>query len=116
MEVSAMPARDRVRRYRESGGASDLVRVEVLVPSSRRADIIADAARMRAEHRARKQRVKALCAKALDRYAVRVLDNVDLSRLPDPVRQAPVIAGALMERGDARAFALGRKILAELDH
>ncbi|MHA6644464.1 hypothetical protein [Mesorhizobium sp. A623] len=110
-----MSARDRVRRYREVGGASDLIRVEVLVPSSMRANIVADAARLRAEHRARKQRVQALCTKAMDRYAVRLFDNVDLSRLPDIIRQAPVIAGALMERGDARAFAMGRRILAELE-
>jgi len=110
-----MSARDRVRRYRKSGGASDLVRAEVLVPSSKRADIVADAARMRAEHRARKQRVQAVCSKAMDRYATRLLDNVDLSRVLDVIRQAPVIAEALMERGDTRAFALGRRILAELE-
>lgn len=110
-----MAARDRVRRYRKTGGASDLVRVEVLVPLSKRADIVANAAHMRAEHRARKQRVQALCSKAMDLYAVRLFDSVDLSRVPDVVRQAPVIANALMERGDARAFAIGRKILAELE-
>lgn len=109
-----MPARDRVRKYRETGGASDLVRVEVLVPSSRRDEIVADAARMRAEHRARKKRLQEICDLAVDRYALRVLDNVDLGRVKGIERQAPVIADALMERGDARAFAMGRRILEEL--
>ncbi len=110
-----MGARDRVRRYREIGGASDLVRVEVLVPSSRRASILAEAASMRNAHRERKQRIADLCSKATDQYAVRVFDNVDLSRLADPLKRGSVVARALMERGDARAFAMGRKILAELD-
>lgn len=110
-----MSARDRVRRYREIGGASDLVRVEVLVPLAQRDAIVSEAARMRAAHREKKQRVKALCAKAVDRYAVRVFDNVDLSRVSDPLKQGSVIASALIERGDARAFAMGRQILAELE-
>lgn len=110
-----MSVRDRVRRYRQTGGAADLVRVEVLVPLSMRDDIVAAAAHMRAEHRAKKQRVQALCSEAMDRYAIRLFDNVDLSRVPDVSRQAPVIAGALMERGDARAFAMGRRILAALE-
>lgn len=110
-----MSARDRVRRYRENGGASDLVRVEVLIPASSRSAIVSEAARMRAEHRSRKQRLTDLCEKAVDRYAVRVFDNVDLARVPDPGQQARVIAGALMERGDAGAFVLARKILSEVE-
>lgn len=110
-----MSVRDRVRKYRETGGASDMVRVEVLVPSSKRGEIVAGAARLRAEHRARKQRLQEICSKAVERYAVRLFDNIDLGRVGDPMRQAPVIANALMERGDARAFVMGRRILAELE-
>lgn len=110
-----MTVRDRVRKYRESGGAADLVRVEVLVPASRRGEIVAAAAALRAEHRARKERLQEICTKAMERYAVRLFDNVDLGRVADPVRQARVIANALMERGDARAFVMGRRILAELE-
>jgi hypothetical protein len=43
-----------------------------------------------------------------------VLDNVDLDRLPGMRARAGVIARALMERDDARAFVLGRKILAQV--
>jgi hypothetical protein len=110
-----MAVRDRVRKYRETGGASDLVRVEVLVPSARRDAIVAEAARMRSAHRDRKQRVARLCAEAVDRYAIRVFDNVDLSRVADPLEKGAVVARALMERGDARAFVMGRQILAELE-
>lgn len=110
-----MTARDRVRKYRQSGGAADLVRVEVLVPASRRGEIVAAAAVLRAEHRARKERLQEICSKAMESYAGRLFDNVDLGRIADPVRQARVIANALMERGDARAFVMGRRILAELE-
>ena len=110
-----MAARERVRRYREVGGASDLVRVELLVPAAKRDALIADAARLRARHREKKQRLKALCATAVDRYSVRLFDNVDLSRIDDPRKRGSIIANALMERGDARAFAMGRRILAEME-
>jgi hypothetical protein len=46
-------------------------------------------------------------------YGARVLDNVDLDRLPALRARAGVIARALMERGDVRAFVLGREILAQ---
>lgn len=55
--------------------------------------------------------LEAICAQAFRQYGVRVLDNIDLSRLDGIAARAFVVAGALMERGDARAFALGRKIL-----
>lgn len=111
-----MGARERVRKYREVGGASDLVRVEVLVPRSRRGDIVADAARMRADYRERKERVRDLCVEAADRYSLRIFDNIDLARVPEIMKQAPVIADALFERGDARAFVLGRRIQAALEN
>jgi hypothetical protein len=57
---------------------------------------------------------EALCAKALRLYGVRVLDNVDLSRL-DGAARGFVIAGALMERGDARGFEMARQLLQRLE-
>lgn len=102
-------------KYRQSGGAADLVRVEVLVPPSQRGAILSEASRLRANHRARKERLEALCSRALDRYAARLLDNLDLERLEDRRQRATVIAEALMERGDAAAFVLARNILAELE-
>lgn len=110
-----MAARDRVKRYRETGAGSDLQRVEVLVPSSKRAEIVAQAARMRAEHRERKQRIQKMCDQAIELYGVRLLDNIDLDRVVGIERRGPVIASALMERGDARAFAMGRRILDALE-
>lgn len=109
-----MATRDRIRRYRHEGGAADLVRVEVLVPSGSREQVVQLASRLRDAHRQRKGRIVQLCAEALSRYRTRVLDGVDLDRLQGEDQKASVIAKALIERGDARAFALGRQILAEL--
>lgn len=108
-----MTIRNRVRKYRSVGGAADLVRVEVLVPPVARDDVVAFAARLRSEHRNTKE-LQRLCERALASYPTRILDNVDLTRLPDPRSRAAVVARALIERGDARAFALGRAMLAKI--
>jgi hypothetical protein len=121
--------RKRIAKYRRSGGAADLVRVEVLVPASARDDVLRLAERLRADHRRDKEfqseklqakrlqveTLEAMCDHALSLYGIRILDNVDLDRLPDARARARVIARSMMERGDARAFALGRKLLAQAE-
>jgi hypothetical protein len=104
------PARTRIAKYRSEGGAADLTRVEVLVPPAARNEILAIASRMRADHRGIKE-LRALFDEALRLYRVRILDNVDLDRLPDLRSRAAVVARAMIDRGDARAFAMGRKML-----
>ena len=47
-----MSVQERIKRYKSTGGAAGLVRVEVLVPSEDRAHILAMAAELRARHRA----------------------------------------------------------------
>jgi hypothetical protein len=42
-----MSVRKRIEKYRRSGGAADLVKVEVLVPPSARDDVLRLAARLR---------------------------------------------------------------------
>jgi hypothetical protein len=106
-------ANQRVKRYRSEGGAADLARVEVLVPPSARQEILAVAARLRAEHRRNKE-LRALYDDALASYRVRILDNIDLDRLPDFRSRAAVVARAMIDRGDARAFAMGRQMLERL--
>ena len=103
-------ARNRVKKYRNEGGAADLVRVEVLVPLSARDEIIALASRARDVHRRNKE-LRLLFDEALRLYRTRILDNVDLDRLPDLKSRAAVAARAMIDRGDARAFAMGRDML-----
>ncbi len=103
-------AQKRVKKYRDEGGAADLVRVEVLVPPSARDEILTLASRSRAVHRANKE-LRSLYDEALRLYRTRILDNVDLDRLPDLKARAAVAARAMIDRGDARAFAMGREML-----
>jgi hypothetical protein len=102
-----MNARKRVQKYRSIGGAADLARVEVLVPPAARDKVVAFAARLRADHRNAKE-LERLYDSTLALYRTRIQDNVDLDRLPDPRSRAAVVARALIDRGDARAFALGQ--------
>jgi hypothetical protein len=124
LQVNIMSVRKRIEKYRRSGGAADLVRVEVLVPASARDEVLRLAERLRASHRNDKdlqakdlqaKDLQAMCDRALSAYGVRILDNVDLDRLPNLRARASVIAKAMIERGDARAFALGREILARAE-
>ncbi|AFL51466.1 hypothetical protein ABIE78_002703 [Sinorhizobium fredii] len=108
-----MAAKDRIKKYRESGGAADLVRVEVLVPKAKRDEIVNQAADLRERHRLEK-RLADFIQVATERYGLRVFDNIDISKLDDLTRKARVVANALMERGDARAFSMGRKMATEL--
>jgi len=107
-------ARKRVEKYRSVGAAADLVRVEVLVPPSARKEILAIASRLRAEYRGNKE-LRSLYDNALQSYGTRILDNIDLDRLPDLRSRAAVVARAMIDRGDARAFAMGRRMLDRLD-
>jgi hypothetical protein len=113
-EELPMTARKRIERYRNSGGAADLVRVEVLVPEQARREVIELAARLRSAHRENKA-LRELCDRAQAMYGAHVRDNIDLDRLPDLRSRAAVLAKALIDRGDARAFYLGRRILAQLE-
>lgn len=105
-----IPANKRVRKYRTQGGAADLLRVEVLIPPAARNEILGLASRMRAEHRRTKE-LQSLLDDALRLYGPRILDNLDLDRLPDLRARAAVAARAMIDRGDAKAFAMGRKML-----
>lgn len=109
-----MSAKERIKRYRETGGASDLVRVEVLVPKAHRDEIVSAAAKLRRAHRAEKNRLSEFIRIATERYGLRVFDNIDIEKLDDLPQQARIVANALMERGDARAYAMGREMIARL--
>jgi hypothetical protein len=110
-----MSAWKRVQKYRSVGGAADLTRVEVLVPPAKRDQVVAFASRLRADHRRRTKELQQMMDRALASYGIRILDNVDLDRLPDLRSRAAVVARAMIDRGDARAFALGREMLAHIE-
>jgi hypothetical protein len=55
-----------------------------------------------------------LCARAFSLYSTRCRDGIDYNRTTDPRARASVLANALIERGDGRAFILGRRIFDRL--
>ena len=97
-----------VKKSRRAG--ADLCRVEVLVPLSGRQEILAVAARLRAKRRDDRE-LGPLLDNALRLYGSRILDGIDLGRLPDVRSRVVVAARAMIDRGDARAFAIGRRML-----
>jgi hypothetical protein len=68
----------------------------------------------RRQHRGNKE-LRSLYDDALRLYRTRILENVDLDRLPDLRSRAAVAARAMIDRGDARAFAMGRQMLGRVD-
>ncbi len=106
-----MSVQDRIKRYRQSGGAADLVRVEVLVPANRREEVLSLAAALREEHRDRRSHLQDLIDRAVERYGVRAMDNIDLSKLPDVHAKARVLGKSLMAKGDSAAFVVGRQLV-----
>jgi hypothetical protein len=107
-----MGARERIKKYRSSGGAADLVRVEVLVPAAGRSDILDSAAKLRAAGRKKNAELRQRLDAALALYGARILDNIDLEKAASLSQKSKLAANALIERGDARAFFMGRKLLA----
>jgi len=110
-----MAVKERIKKYREIGGAADLVRVEVLVPKARRDEIVKAAAELRSAHRSEKSRLLDFIRNAAELYGLRVFDNIDIEKLNELPQKARVVANALMERGDARAYSMGRKMLSHLE-
>ena len=102
-------ARNRVEKYRKEGGAADLIRVEVLVPPMARDEIVAHASRLRAAHRSNKGLGHSRqCTPPLRSAYPRQRRSGPASRSGIA---APVAARAMIDRGDARAFAMGREML-----
>lgn len=103
----------RVREAEAAHRARGERQIRVWVPDIPEAidQVRRQAAQLCSQH-ARERELRNLISEAIERYRVRVLDNIDPQRLTNDFDRARVIARALMERGDANAFRLGRKMLA----
>ena len=101
-----MSVRERIERYRTSGGAADLVRVEVLVPPGGAEEIKALAYRLRAEHRA-SAALRTLFDEATSRYGATCLWNCR----PEPTAEGlALIERRLRQHGDMGAWRLAAAI------
>ncbi|MGL4634860.1 MAG: hypothetical protein ACRCWF_02670 [Beijerinckiaceae bacterium] len=55
---------------------------------------------------------EAAISEALQLYGARATENISLDKLPDARSKARVLGRKLMDHGDARAYALGRDLVA----
>jgi hypothetical protein len=113
--VKDMSARERIKRYKTEGGASDLVRVEVLVPPHDRDTIIEMAAQMRDTHRNEKLNAELtqLHRQAFENFGTRCLWNMKPSATPSGMS---IVADQLRKHGGMDAWRLATKIKEVLGH
>ena len=111
MAAANVSANERVYRFRERRRQAGLKRVEVFVPADRVDQLKAYAAQLRegSESEAVKEARK-LIEKAYRTYRAKCLDNIDIDPEKAGLADAAVVAAALMHRGNAEAYELGRKL------
>ncbi len=111
MAAANASANERVYRSRERRRRAGLKRVEVFVPADRVDQLKAYAAQLRegSESEAVKEARK-LIEKAYRTYRAKCLDNIDIDPEKAGLADAAVVAAALMHRGNAEAYELGRKL------
>ena len=101
----------RVRDSRERRRRAGLKRVEVFVPTDKVDMVKAYAAQLReGSHSQVVRRVRKLVAKAYRKFHASCLDNIHVDPDSADLADAAVVAAALMHRGNADAFKLGRQI------
>lgn len=107
----ASPVRVRVRQSRERRRQAGLKRVEVVVPEDKADLVKAYAAQLREGSRSEViAQVRKLVKKAYQKFHARCLDNIHVDPDSADLADAAVVAAALMHRGNAEAFELGRQI------
>jgi hypothetical protein len=110
-----MAVRDRIKKYRETGGAAGLVRVEVLVPPDARERVLEHARLIREAYRGDdvlSDRLKGLFDEAVGRFGPQCLWNVNPSR---NLHGMKLIAQKLRDHGNMNAWRLSEQILEEID-
>jgi len=107
----ASSVRERVRQSRERHRRAGLKRIEVIVPEDKADLLRAYAAQLREGSRSEViEQVRKLVRKAYRKFHARCLDNIHIDPDSADLADAAVVAAALMHRGNAEAFKLGRQI------
>lgn len=111
MSAANASVNERVYRSRERRRQAGLKRVEVFVPVDQVDKLKAYAAQLRegSQSEAVKEARK-LIAKAYRKFRARCLDNIDVDPEKAELPDAAVIAAALMHRGNAEAYSLGKRL------
>ena len=112
MAPAGSSVNERVYRSRERRRRAGLKRVEVFVPVDQVDRLKAYAAQLRegSESEAIKE-ARMLIASAYRKYRAKCLDNIDVDPEKAGLADAAVIAAALMHRGNAGAYELGRRLM-----
>ena len=113
MSPAASSLNERVHRSRRRMRQAGLKRVEVLVPEGQVDLVKAYAAKLREGSRSEAlAEIRKLVAKAYRKFHATCLDNISVNPDEADFGDAVVVAAALMHRGNAEAFKLGRQIRA----
>ncbi len=104
--------KERVSRYRAEMAKAGMKRVEVFVPEDKVSLLRAYAADLRSTSDSpEEQKVRSLIAKAYEKFHAQCLDNISVDAKSAKMTDAVIVATALMERGNAEAYKLGREIM-----
>lgn len=111
MKQDSVPVSVRVSRSRHRRARAGLKRVEVSVPEDKADLVRAYAAQLREGSRSEAlAEIRSLVAKAYRKFQASCLDNISVDPEQAEFADAMVVATALMHRGNAEAFKLGRQI------
>lgn len=104
-------ASERVQQLRERRRLAGLKRVEVFVPADKVDLVKAYVAQLREGSDSESRlKVRRLLAKAYRTFHARYLDNIKVDPATADFADAAVVAAALIHRGNAEAYKLGRQI------
>lgn len=113
MSKQALLAHERVRLSRARRQKAGLKRVEVFIPTDKVGVLKAFVADLRAGSQSEaREKVRSLIAKAYRQFHASCLDNIHVNPAKADFGDAAVVAAALMHRGNAEAYQLGREISA----
>ena len=102
---------ERVQQSRARRRLAGLKRIEVFVPEDKVDLVRAYVAQLREGSQSEALRqVRKLVAKAYRKFRARCLDNIQIDPASASLADAMIVAAALMHRGGAEAYKLGRQI------
>jgi hypothetical protein len=111
MSGAHVSAKERVHQFRSRRQVAGFKRVEVFVPSDKVDLLKAYVAELRdGSDSAVKEKLRRLLEKAYRNHHARCLDNIHVDPAKADFGDAAVVAAALMHRGNAEAYRLGREI------
>lgn len=111
MSEPSLSMKERVHQLRERRRRAGLKRVEVFVPEDKVDLVKAYVAQLREGSDSESRvKVRQLLAKAYRNFHASCLDNIRIDPATADFADAAVVAAALMHRGNAEAYKLGRQI------